>query len=394
MQFNNKKIFIQIFTIIGFILSVKLAHIYYVANYERYALSSFCSINEFIDCDGAARSTMSQFWGIPLAHWGIFFYITVFFLTIVEKLKTIRFFKFLEVFKNPMAYITVLGTIAFTISMILAGMSVYKLHKICIVCFVTYFIDLIIALIASSANFKNLLTSIKITVLDFIDGAKKYPKTFVILLIIAASFLCYSGITNNFIPHYKRHVELVKYQKMSVNPYKINGNTLGNENAEVVIELYSDYICPLCYIHNIMLHQAAKEFKNIKIIHYNLPFDKECNTYISINMHPGACLMARAAIASKKQGNYWGMSSLLYEKQPKNIKEIIELAEELGLNKEQLLLDINSDSTIKELSDSINKGRYLNIDGTPTTYINGNKKVGVMPYYKLKELLIEYGAKK
>lgn len=394
MQFNNKKIFIQIFAIIGFILSIKLAHIYYVANYERYALASFCSINEFIDCDGAARSTMSQFWGIPLAYWGIFLYITVFFLTLVEKLKTIRFLTFLEVFKQPMAYITVLGTIAFTISMILAGMSVYKLNKICIVCFVTYFIDLIIALIASSANIKNLITAFKTTVLDFINGAKKYPKTFVSLLIITTSFLCYSGITNNFIPHYKRHVELVKYQKMSVNPYKINGNTLGKEDANVVIELYSDYICPLCYIHNIMLHKAAKEFKNIKIIHYNLPFDKECNPYISINMHPGACLMARAAIASKKQGNYWGMGSLLYEKQPQNIDKILELAEELKLDKDKLLLDINSDSTKEELSNNINKGHSLNIDGTPTIYINGKKKVGVMPYYKLKELLIENGAKK
>ena len=77
MKLDRKKFAIQILALIGLILSIKLAHIYYVANYERYALSSFCSINDFIDCDGAARSTVSQFWGIPLAYWGIFFYLII-----------------------------------------------------------------------------------------------------------------------------------------------------------------------------------------------------------------------------------------------------------------------------------------------------------------------------
>ncbi|MDO5307087.1 MAG: DsbA family protein, partial [bacterium] len=66
----------------------------------------------------------------------------------------------------------------------------------------------------------------------------------------------------------------------------VKGNTLGNPYGNIVIELYSDYVCPLCYMHNIMLHQAAKEFFNIKIIHHNYPFDRQCNSYLSINMHP------------------------------------------------------------------------------------------------------------
>ena len=67
MNIDKKKLTIQIFALIGLLISIKLACIYYVANYEKYALSSFCSINDFVDCDGAARSSVSQFWGIPLA---------------------------------------------------------------------------------------------------------------------------------------------------------------------------------------------------------------------------------------------------------------------------------------------------------------------------------------
>lgn len=393
MNIDKKKLTVQILAFAGLLLSIKLACIYYVANYEKYALSSFCSINEFVDCDGAARSTVSQFWGIPLAYWGIFFYITVLFLTVVDRFKKFRFLKFLEVFKNSMSYISMLGTLAFTCSMVLAGLSIFKIHKLCILCFITYFIDLFIAIVASSGSFKNLVSSFKTTVIDFIAGAKQYTKTFIVLLILATSFLVYSGTTYNFVPHIKQQKAIMKYRNMKFNPYRVKGNTLGAEDGDVVIELYSDYVCPICYIENIMLHEAVKDFSNIKIIHHNLPFDKECNPYISINMHPNACFMAKGAIAAGKQGNYWEMSSLLYENQPTNINAMLKLAEQLGFNKDKFVKDLEADTTSKEIEKELFQANKLEIDSTPTIYINGDKIVGVKPYYELKDLLIEHGAK-
>lgn len=393
MNIDKKKLTVQILAFAGLLLSIKLACIYYVANYEKYALSSFCSINEFVDCDGAARSTVSQFWGIPLAYWGIFFYLTVLFLTIVDWFKKFRFLKFLEVFKNPMSYISMLGTLAFTCSMVLAGLSIFKIHKLCILCFITYFIDLFIAIVASSCSFKNLVSSFKTTVIDFIAGAKQYTKTFIVLLILATSFLVYSGTTYSFVPHIKQQKAIMKYRNMKFNPYRVKGNTLGAEDGDVVIELYSDYVCPICYIENIMLHEAVKDFSNIKIIHHNLPFDKECNPYISINMHPNACFMAKGAIAAGKQGNYWEMSSLLYENQPTNINAMLKLAEQLGFNKDKFVKDLEADTTSKEIEKELFQANKLEIDSTPTIYINGDKIVGVKPYYELKDLLIKHGAK-
>lgn len=393
MNIDKKKLTVQILAFAGLLLSIKLACIYYVANYEKYALSSFCSINEFVDCDGAARSTVSQFWGIPLAYWGIFFYITVLFLTVVDRFKKFRFLKFLEVFKNSMSYISMLGTLAFTCSMVLAGLSIFKIHKLCILCFITYFIDLFIAIVASSGSFKNLVSSFKTTVIDFIAGAKQYTKTFIVLLILATSFLVYSGTTYSFVPHIKQQKAIMKYRNMKFNPYRVKGNTLGAEDGDVVIELYSDYVCPICYIENIMLHEAVKDFSNIKIIHHNLPFDKECNPYISINMHPNACFMAKGAIAAGKQGNYWEMSSLLYENQPTNINAMLKLAEQLGFNKDKFVKDLEADTTSKEIEKELVQANKLEIDSTPTIYINGDKIVGVKPYYELKDLLIEHGAK-
>lgn len=394
MKFDNKKFWVIVLAILGLVLSIKLAHIYYVANFDKYALSSFCSINDFIDCDGIAKTTKSQFCGIPLAYWGIFLYLIILFLSFVEKLKNIKFLGFLEVFKTPIAYISSISLLSFFISMGLAIESLYVIKKICILCVATYFINLFIALVAVGGKLNQFVEDFKTTLFDFIEGVKKYTKTFIVLTILFASFLAYSGITLNFVPHIKQTKSILKYRKIKVNPYRIQGNTLGNPDGNIVIELYSDYVCPLCYINNIMLHQAAKEFKNIKVIHHNLPFDKECNPYITFNMHPNACFMSKVAIASRNQGNYWEMSSLLYEKQPKNTKEAIALAKTLNFNEEQFLNDISSNNTKKEIQDELLQATNLGLDATPTMYIGGKQYVGVKPYYELQRILIENGAKR
>ena len=393
MKIDKKNLAIQLLALAGLALSIKLAFIYYAANFDKYSLASFCSINDFIDCDGVAKTTHSQVLGIPLAYWGIFFYITVLFLTVVDKLKNIKFLKFLEVFKEPKAYIAVLGSIAFLCSMVLAGVSLFVIKKLCILCVITYFIDLVIALVASDGMFKNIVRNFKTTFVDFIDGVKNIQKTFIVLVLLAVSFLAYSGITLNFVPHIKKHQDILKYRKIKHNPYRVKGNILGNENGNVVIELYSDYVCPLCYIQNIMLHQAVKEFPNIRINHHNFPFDKECNPYIQVNMHPNACFMSKAAIAARNQGNYWEMSSLLYEKQPKKMDDVLKLVEEAGLDKEKFVQDFDNQAARDEISNELTKSQELELDSTPTMIIDGEKIVGVKPYFELKELLIKHGAK-
>lgn len=393
MNIDKRKLSVQILALIGLGLSIKLAMIYYSANYDKYSLASFCSINDFIDCDGAARTNVSQFLGIPLAYWGMFFYLTTLFLTFVDKLKNIKFLKFLEVFKNPMAYVAVIGTFAFIVSMILAGISIWSIKKLCILCLITYFIDFMIALIAVK-GWKEYFLSYKTTVLDFIDGVKKYPKTFVILLISAIALLTVSETTNCFLPHLRKTKEIRKYINMKENPYRVNGNILGAENAEVTVDLYSDFGCPMCYVHNIMLHKAVKDYSNVKVIHHNFPFDQTCNRELQFTMHPGACFMARAALSAGKQGNYWGMSSLLYENHPQSETTLTPLVEKLGLDKEKFYKDMNSKETSDKLQEEVYHTYELNLDSTPTTFVNGEKKIGLMSYEDLQKWLEEHGAKR
>ena len=86
------------------------------------------------------------------------------------------------------------------------------------------------------------------------------------------------------------------------------------------------------------------------------------------------------------------MSSLLYEKQPKNLEKALDLAKQLNFDETKFIADIESKATAQIIADELEKGQALEIDATPTMIINGNKVVGVKPYYELKTILEENGA--
>ena len=73
---------------------------------------------------------------------------------------------------------------------------------------------------------------------------------------------------------------------------------------------------------------------------------------------------------------------------------ILKFVEELGFDKEIFIKDFGSEALLMELQQEIKAAEDLDIDATPTMIINGEKVVGVKPYYQLKEILVNNGAKK
>mgnify|MGYP004656703049 CR=1 FL=1 len=389
----KKKITIATIAIVGIITTIKLAIIYYNANFNPYALSSFCSVNEFIDCDGIAKTPESQFLGIPLAYWGMFFYAFVFLMLFAKKLKNFKLFKFMEVFKNPFDYIASLGLLAFVISMILLCLSLFDIKKLCILCAFTYILNFAIGCVATDFKNGGFIHSIKQSVLDFIDAIKikKYLIAFIAVVAVAVGFLAYTRITFKFAPQVKRQLEFKEF-KHKKNKYAVKGNLLGDENAKVVVYVYSDYQCPVCPIHNAMMHKLAKEVKGIKIIHRNLPLDTDCNAYLQAPFHQGSCIDAQYSIAAEKQGKLWEMNEILFEKKPQTEEEILNLVANKGFDLDKLQEDANSLETQNELKKDIDFAYKHGIMGTPSTMINNDVYVGIKPYKEFKEWVEKYGA--
>lgn len=392
-----KTLIIGILLFIGILVTIDLAYIYYQANFNTHALPSFCSVNEFIDCDGVARTVESQFFGIPLAYWGLFLYSFMAMLLAVDILKKVPFLKFLGVFKNKFHYIASLGFISFVISMILLAVSLGGIHKLCVMCVVTYIINLIIGLVAAHGIKLHFIGAIKQSCIDFIDALKPWPYriAFCIVMICAGIFLYWTDSTAQFSPALKFYRSFGEFVNAGHNAYAVKGNVLGSKKKDaVVLEVYSDFKCPICYTNNIIVHKVVRDFKNVRVEHHNMPLDIECNKYLHGAFHYGSCINARYAVAAKKQGKFWEVENLLFDKPEYDEAAILRNLKDakIGLDIDKLKQDANSKETAEDIQKDIDFAASKGMLGTPSMKIGDDFQMGVKGYPQLKEWLIEHGA--
>lgn len=381
---KKKTIFIALFALIGLVLTVELTLIFFKVNFNDSYSASFCSVNNLIDCDGVAKTNYSLFLGIPLSLWGMFFYTLTLFLNYVHLIQNRFKNTIFDVFKNPKSYIATLGLLSFAISMCLATISIFKINKICVLCFITYFIDLFIALCAKTKG-SFFIVDIKNTVLDFLDGVKRYTLLFIIVLFAFIGILVYTSTSLVFSPQQKVQKSFQEFIEMDKNKYAVSGNVMGDPKGDKIY-VYSDFMCPFCRVTNIMVSKFAHEQKGVLVIHENYPLDTECNKYIPHTVHPGACTLARYALAAKKQNKYWDMANLIFDEHPASEADILRLSEKIDIDIVKLVEDVSSKEVQDELLSQIDGAYKRGIFGTPTIVIDDIPYTSAMPYYRIKTL--------
>ncbi len=398
LKFTKTRFFIIFFLIlIGIGMCIDLGYIFWKTNFHNTFAPSFCAVSDLIDCDVVARTNCALTLGVPNALWGLILYVVMLMLLFVDRIQMKFKNTIFDVFKNPRSYISFLGLLSFAISILLACISIFKIEKICVLCFATYFINFFIAIVAK--NEKGYLYDFKTTFVDFIAGAKKYFILFIIVLIAFISTLWYletSTILSPYLKEQKLHQKEQQYQRelfeSKINKYATEGNLLGKENAKVVINLYSDYNCPFCKVAHAMLHRAAKEY-NIKVNEINFPLDTRCNPTIghTLGGHESSCIYSQFAIAAKKQGKFWGVADTLFYTHPASFDIFVAELEKrnLGIDYEQLKKDANSPEVLAELKEDIELSLKRGINATPSIEINGNITQGVPYWSKLKEMIEE-----
>ncbi len=389
---KTKRIIITILAIIGLALSIELCIVYYNANFAIDATPSICAISDKMDCDSVAKTSYSQFFGVPLALWGVILYLFFLFMTYVDKLQNIKGFGLLKVFKNPSSYIFCIALISFIISMILGCISVFKIDSICVFCFMTYFIDLLITISAKTKG-ESVYNEIKTSFSDFILALKDGRNVFwlVLILLLFMSILVYTSVSNILTPQIAKMKQFEQYFKLYDS--EVEKNIMGPKDADIVINEYMDFNCGGCFFSQLYLHRLVSEFENVKVIQRIIPLEKECNHNMRFDGHKGSCLKAKYALAAAKQNMYWQMADVLFNEAPDSEKEIIEEARLLDLDIKKLKEDANSEQIKNEIQEMIKYADSQDITGTPTFVIGVNKKIGINSYGEFKKYIIEQGGK-
>ena len=147
-------------------------------------------------------------------------------------------------------------------------------------------------------------------------------------------------------------------------------NALGSPNAAVTVEEFADFQCPSCGATYPAMHQIETLYgPRIYFIFRNFP----------LAMHDKAYDAAVASEAAGMQGTdkFWAMHDLLYQNQKiwsgdQNYKQVFNsYAEKIGLNVDKFQNDMAGLATKSRVDADIARGKALNINSTPTVFING-----------------------
>ncbi len=196
------------------------------------------------------------------------------------------------------------------------------------------------------------------------------------------------------------------------------------ENKHLKIVVYSDYICPFCFIGYLRIEKLKKEFTldvewrpfeiHPEIPDYGttleeLPFPMDYLDAVKNNIErlakeegirlnfpqilPNSRLALYISEFAKNKGKFDLLHGLIFEaywKKGENIGDLnilIELAESVGLKKNEILDYIKSDEPMNRAKNYLLKIREYGINGVPAFFIGENVIVGAQPYIIFKNTI-------
>lgn len=159
-------------------------------------------------------------------------------------------------------------------------------------------------------------------------------------------------------------------------PFELNAvhpldNVKGKADSLVVVIEYSDFQCSACRTYYLAMREMTVEFGDkVAFVYRHFPLT---------GIHANAELASRAAQAAGKQGKFWEMHDLLFEKQDEwaKVADIEPVFDSyvtlLGISVEQFKIDFRS----KEIRDFVRAQRThalkSGLQGTPTFFVNGEQ---------------------
>lgn len=201
-----------------------------------------------------------------------------------------------------------------------------------------------------------------------------------IVVAIVIIFLLAKGL-------YKKNEDKVSSNtnQASILLIKDNDWVTGNKNAKVTIVEYLDFECEACSAYYPLVSQIKDEYKD------SILFSAR---YFPLPGHKNSRTSAHAVEAAGKQGKFWEMYSILLTKQsewgeqPSANQDLFEkYAVEAGVNIEQWKKDVISPEVAKRVEDSYKEAVALNLQGTPSFFLNGEKIENPNGYEPFKSLI-------
>ncbi len=383
-------------SVAGVLISGLLLYQHYFPDSEMGLLS--CGKGLSNPCITIGQSHYALIFGIPVAAYGLLFFILLTFIILVADYAQDKYYKILCGLTFPLI-------IAGLVSDVILGIIMIKIGVLCRLCLATYIINILLfttifLFIKNSFSRNDIVESVK----DFFKPSDSDEKASLSLSILFVFFLAFAVFTSTNIIKMKSGSGITteaQKSKLISNFYNqtpekidfIKSNlSIGNPDAKLKIYIFNDFLCSACYkLYQIEKFIIAKYDKRIQIIYYHYPLDKACNNDMDDTIYPNSCLASQSMHSASEAGffeEYFYTHFIGYDNykdgfEKNNIENNLSRVEKdfkIKPESKQKFENIMNEAGInKQILEHIEFAKKVKIDATPTIIISGRRIVGVPP---------------
>jgi protein-disulfide isomerase/uncharacterized membrane protein len=363
-------------SLVGVLLAVTLSYVHAQLDKHAGAYTSFCNVNDSINCDRVLGSPFAVFAGIPVAWWALLTYalLAAAFFTAArsEGARRHTAMKF--------AALGSVGSAAFSIYM--AAVSLLVLETVCLMCSGLYAVTAClvgVVAVATSAYKEaggrrdllpgglvgSFLASLgAVAVL----AALTWPSSDELSLSASASLETIRSGDEEF---------FAWYMDLPVVDSALASGGIGGDKPVTIIE-FSDFECGYCKKNHEMLAELKSRLGGlVDVVYRHFPLDAACNEVVETSLHRHACRAAQAAECAAAQGRFDDMCDALFENQSRLFDEMLtKLAARLELDMDAFAACMASDDSLDKVVADVRAGKRLKLSSTPTLFINGRMVKG------------------
>jgi uncharacterized membrane protein/protein-disulfide isomerase len=376
------------FAVLGLAASLASTWVHYrILNDPTYA--SFCDVNATFSCTEAYTSRFGAVAGVPVALFGALFFLFVLGLVLLSaKSPTAR--------ENVPGYVFALSTVGLAAVLYLAYASYFILNVVCMLCVGTY-VAVIGLFIVSGISTKYPMTNMPSRAGKDLRLMLRNPSALtamVIFVVVSAATIATfpeQPVTAAAADTAPQTPAAQAAQIPTANASQIQQLEqflaaqprlpvmVPSDGAAVVIVKFNDYQCPACaqtYRDGkpVEAKWKAQSPPQVKFITKDYPLERECNQFVSQDLHPGACEAAVAARLARENGRGEAMEEWLFANQSATPQAVKNAALTVGQVKD---FDARYAATLELVKADIAQGAQLKISGTPTFFMNGMRLPGL-----------------
>lgn len=345
--------------------------------------SLFCGGGGRFDCNTVAAHPSSWMLGLPLAAWGIVFYVAAAALALLS-------WRLPEGEAAAAAGAgSVLALAAVMLDAWLGWTMVTKIGAICMNCVATYALNLGIAAafwtldhgFSAGHEWRALLSRWRMAR----PGRWLKIGTAVVAIAGAGYAIFFSGrAVAETIQDSQDEATQLLHQIETEKPVDMSRfadlPSEGPANARITIVVASDFQCSFCRALAARLDDVRKDYPNdVRLLFLNAPISSKCNPRVPRDEHSHACWLARAGVCAARQGRFWQYHDLVYRDLPPahateaGVRQALGRA---GMDASQLDACLASGEADSVVARDVRAWLDLKMDSVPSIVINGHVKTG------------------